>query len=131
MVVDHEQVQVFLAVFLVDGADDHAAAVDAHHCAWWQVGDGDQSFADEFFRFIVFVNAGKDGAVFAGAIIQRELEEFFALWHGFAIQYLYSTEVALGEGFEVDHVFEEWLDFNAEDRCCSAWKCCAQLCIKR
>ena len=39
VVVDHEQVQVFFAVFLVDGADDHAAAVDAHHLAWWQVGE--------------------------------------------------------------------------------------------
>lgn len=58
VVVDHEQVQVFFTVFLVDGADDHAAAVDAHHGAWWQIGDGDQGFTDEFFRFIVFVNAG-------------------------------------------------------------------------
>lgn len=64
MVVDHEQVQIFLAVLLVDGADDHAAAVDAHHFAWWQVGDGDEGFADEFLWFVVVVDAGEDGAVF-------------------------------------------------------------------
>ena len=39
VVVDDEEVQVFFAVFLVDGADDHAAAVDAHHFAWWQIGE--------------------------------------------------------------------------------------------
>ena len=39
VIVDDEQVQVFFAVFLVDGADDHATAVDAHHFAWWQVGE--------------------------------------------------------------------------------------------
>lgn len=39
VVVDDEEMQVFFAVFLVDGADDHAAAVDAHHFAWWQVGE--------------------------------------------------------------------------------------------
>lgn len=113
VVVDHEQVQVFFAVFLVDGADDHAAGIDAHHGAWWQIGDGDQSFADEFFRFVVFVDAGENGAVFTCAVVQGELKELFALWHGFAIQYLNGTEVALGEGFEVDHVFEKWFDFNA------------------
>ena len=65
MVVDHQQMEIFLAVFLVDGADDHATAVDAHHFAWWQVGDGDQGFADEFLWFVVVVDAGEDGSVFA------------------------------------------------------------------
>lgn len=46
----------FFAVFLVHSADDHATGVDAHHCAWWQVVDGDQGFADEFIRFVVFAN---------------------------------------------------------------------------
>lgn len=65
VVVDHQQMEIFFAVFLVDGADDHAFGVDAHHFLWWQVGDGDEGFADELFRFVVVVNAGKDGSVAA------------------------------------------------------------------
>lgn len=78
--------QVFFAVTLVDGADDHAAAVDAHHFAWWQVGDGDQGLSNKFLWFVVFVDAGEDGSVFAGSVVEGELEELFALWHGFAIE---------------------------------------------
>ena len=103
----------FFPILLVHGADDHAAGVDAHHCTWWQVGDGNQGFADEFFRFVVFVNAAEDGSINAGAVIEGELKEFLALRNSLAIQYFYCTEVAFGEGFEVYHVFEEWFYFNA------------------
>lgn len=113
MIIHHQQVQVFFAVFLVDGADDHAAAVDAHHFAWWQVGDGDEGLADEFLWFVVFVDAGEDGSVFAGSVVEGELEELFALWHGFAVENFDGAEVALGEGFEVNAVLEEWLDLYA------------------
>ena len=113
MVVDHQQMEIFFAVFLVDGADDHAAAVDAHHFAWWQVGDGDEGLADEFLWFVVFVDAGEDGSVFAGSVVQGELEELFTLWHGFAVENLDGAEVGFREGFEVDAVFEEWLDLYA------------------
>ena len=65
VVVDHEEVKVFFAVFLVDSADDHAAGIEAHHFLWWQVGDSDEGFADEFLWFVVFVDAGEDGSVAA------------------------------------------------------------------
>lgn len=105
--------QVFFAVTLVDGADDHAAAVDAHHFAWWQVGDGDQGLSNKFLWFVVFVDAGEDGSVFAGSVVEGELEELFALWHGFAIEDFDGAEVALTEGVEVDHVLEEGFDLYA------------------
>ena len=113
MVVDDEEMQVFFAVFLIDGADDHAAAVDAHHFAWWQVGDGDEGLADEFLWFVVFVDAGEDGSVFAGSVVEGELEELFALWHGFAVKDFDGAEVGFREGFEVNAVLEEWLDLYA------------------
>lgn len=113
MVVDHEEMQVFFAVFLVDGADDHAAAVDAHHFAWWQVGDGDQGLSNKFLWLVVFADAGEDGAVAAAAVVEGELEELFALWHGFAVEDFDGAEVGFREGFEVDAVFEEWLDLYA------------------
>ena len=56
VVVYHQQMERFFAVLLVHSADDHTAGVDAHHCAWWQVGEGNQGFADEFIRFVVFAN---------------------------------------------------------------------------
>ena len=61
--INHEEVELFFVVALIDGADEHAAGVDAHHWAWWQVGDGDQGFADEFFWLVVLTDAAKDGAV--------------------------------------------------------------------
>ena len=113
VIIHHQEMQVFFAVSLVDGADDHAAAVDAHHFAWWQVGDGDEGFADEFLWFVVFVDAGEDGSVFAGSVVEGELEELFALWHGFAVEHFDGAEVALTEGVEVDHVLEEGFDLYA------------------
>lgn len=38
-----------------------------------QVGDGDQYLSNQFFRLIVSVDTGEDGAVGAGAVIQSEL----------------------------------------------------------
>ena len=38
-----------------------------------QVGDGDQCLSNQFFRLIVSVDTGEDGAVGAGAVIQSEL----------------------------------------------------------
>ena len=37
-----------------------------------QIGDGDQGLAYQFFRLIVSVDTGEDGAVGAGAVIQSE-----------------------------------------------------------
>ena len=52
-VVENEDVQALLARFLVDGADDHTARVDAHHLARRQVRDGHQRATDQILRFVV------------------------------------------------------------------------------
>ena len=39
--------QLFLAVFVMDGRDEHTAGVDAHHGAGREIGDGD---ADQIGR---------------------------------------------------------------------------------
>ena len=59
------------------------------------------------------MDAGEDGAIFAGSVVEGELEELFALWHGFAVEDFDGAEIALTEGVEVDHVLEEGFDLYA------------------
>ncbi len=101
-IVDHEQVQAFFALHLMDRREQHAARVDAHHRARRQVHDGDERLADELFGFVVHVNARKDHAVGAGAVVEHELEELLAFADGFAFLHLDGAEVGPAEGFEVD-----------------------------
>ena len=108
--IDHQQVKLFFAVFLVHGGDEHAAGVDAHHRARRQVGDGDARLADQLFRLIVHMNTGEDRAVNAGAVVKRELEQLLALLHGAAVLDLYGTEIRLGECFKIHIVGKERLD---------------------
>ncbi len=41
MRIDLQQVELFFLAFLMNGADQHAAGIDAHHLARRQVEDGD------------------------------------------------------------------------------------------
>ena len=41
--IHHQQMELFFAVFVMHGGDQHAAGVDAHHLARGQVDDGDSS----------------------------------------------------------------------------------------
>ena len=72
MVVHHEQVQLLFAVLLAYCGQQHTTGLNAHHGSGGQVGDGDQGLAYQFFRLIVSVDTGEDGAVGAGAVIQSE-----------------------------------------------------------
>ena len=73
MVVHHEQVQLLFAVLLAYCGQQHTTGLNAHHGSGGQVGDGDQCLSNQFFRLIVSVDTGEDGAVGAGAVIQSEL----------------------------------------------------------
>lgn len=59
MVVYHEQMKFFFAVFFVDCGKQHAAGVNAHHISRGQVHDSNHRLADEVFRFIEGMNAGR------------------------------------------------------------------------
>ena len=85
MIIYHDQVKLFFLTTLVDGGKQHSAGLQAHHRTRRQIGDRDQGLADELFRFIVSVDAGKDRAVDAGSIIQRELQKLLGLLDGFGI----------------------------------------------
>ena len=102
----------FLPFLMVHGADEHAAGVDAHHLAGRQVGDGDAGLAHQLLRLIVGVDAAEDDPVFAGAVVQHELEQLLALGDGGAFLDLDGPEVGLGEGVEVHEVLEQGLHFH-------------------
>ena len=61
VVIDHQQVQAFFAFLRVDSGDQHAAGVDAHHLAWWEVDNSDAGLADQLLRLIVVVDAAEEG----------------------------------------------------------------------
>ena len=54
--VNHEQVQPFFTVLLVDSGKQHTAGFDAHHFPGRKIRDGDAGLADQLFRLIIGVN---------------------------------------------------------------------------
>ena len=110
MGVDREQMQLFLALLLVDGGKQHAAGVNAHHGARRKVRDGDAGFTHQLLRLIESVDAGEDGAVGARAVVQREPEKLFRFRHGDTFLDLDGTEIALREGVKIDKLREQRLD---------------------
>ena len=44
------------ANFFMDGREEHAAGVDAHHSSRWKICDSDKSLSNQFFRLIICVN---------------------------------------------------------------------------
>ena len=56
------------------------------------------------------MNAGKDGTVGAGAVVQGEVQQLLGLGNGHAVLDLHGAEVALGKGVEVDEILEQRLD---------------------
>ena len=55
------------------------------------------------------MDAREDGALFARAVVERELEQLLGLRHGLARQHLYSTEVRLAERVKVHFVLKQRL----------------------
>ena len=55
--IEHQEVQPFFAVLLVEGGEEHAAGFHAHHGPGRQVRDGNTGLADELLRLVESVNA--------------------------------------------------------------------------
>ena len=112
LIVQHQQVQAFLAVFLVHGGDQHPAGVDAHHGSGGQVHDGHAGLADQLLRLVIVVDAAQNDAIRAGPVVQNELQELLGLLHGFAGLDLHHAEVGLAEGLKIHELLEERLDLH-------------------
>ena len=71
--IHHQQMELFLAVFVMDGGDEHTAGVNAHHRAGREVGDSDAGLANQLLRLIILVNTTQNHPICAGSVIQNEL----------------------------------------------------------
>ena len=115
MRVELQQVQFLLAFLRVDGGNQHATGLNAHHGTRRQVDDGHERLADELFRLVEGMDAGKDRAIRARAIIEGELQELLALLDSNAVFDFDGAEVALAERIEVDHILVERLDLDLRE----------------
>ena len=79
-IVDHDEVQLFLALFRVDGGKQHAAGLETHHLSGRQVHNRNERLADELLGLIELVDAGENLSVGAGAVVEREPEKLVALF---------------------------------------------------
>ena len=96
----------------MDGGDEHAAGVNAHHLPGRQVRNGDQCLAHQLLGLIGVVDAAEDHPVGAGAVVQDEFQQLFALGHGRAFLHLHCPEVGPAEGLEIHEVGEQRLDLH-------------------
>ena len=52
-----------------DSGDEHTLRRNPHHGSGREIRDGNARFADELFRFVVFVDTGKNDSVSASSVI--------------------------------------------------------------
>ena len=57
--IDHQKIELFFALFLMNGTQQHAVGLHAHHGSRREVHDGDQRLSDELLRLIEGVNSAK------------------------------------------------------------------------
>ena len=107
MVIYHKQMELFFAVFMMHGGDEHTAGIDTHHRARREVRDSDAGLAYQLLRLVIVVNTTQNDPIYAGSVVQNELQELFGLLHGFAFLNLHGTEIGLGEGVEIHQVGEQ------------------------
>ena len=60
MIVHHQKMQSFLSLFVMYGADQHAAGINSHHLARRQVDNGNRSLSYQIFRLIIIVDSAED-----------------------------------------------------------------------
>ena len=110
MIIEHEQMELLLALLGMHGGNQHAAGLNAHHRARRQVDDGQQGLADQLFRLIIGMDAAEDGALLASAVVEGELKQLLALLDSLAGKHLHRAEIGLGEGLKVDGILKQRLD---------------------
>ena len=52
----HQEMEFFLIALLMNGTDQHAAGIDAHHGSRWKIGDRNAGLSDQLFGLIISVN---------------------------------------------------------------------------
>ena len=78
--VYHQQVELFGSGLLVDGGNEHAAGINAHHLPGGKIYDGDAGLAHQLLRLVILVDAAEDDPVGAGAVVQGKLDKLLGLF---------------------------------------------------
>ena len=94
--------ELLLLAFLMNGGEQHAAGLDAHHRARRDVHDCHEVLAHELLRLIEGVDAGENGALGAGAVVKREAQELLAFLDRLAGTHAHDAHVGLGKRLKVD-----------------------------
>ena len=110
--INHKQVKSFFVVFMVNGGNKHSAGFNAHHRARRKVYYRDTGLAHKVFGFIVSVNARKNGALGARAVVKSEFEQFFGLGNGFARKHFNRAEIGFRESLKINGVLKQRLYLN-------------------
>ena len=75
VIIYHQKMEFLFLAAPVDCGKKHAAGIDAHHRSGRQIRNGNQRFPNQLLRLIECMDAGEDGALRAGAIVQGELQK--------------------------------------------------------
>ena len=112
MVVNHEKVELFLALFLMNSGKKHAAGINAHHRSRRKICDCDTSLADKLLRLIISVNTAEDRSVLARAVVKCELKKLLRLLNSNAVLNLNCSEIRLLECIKINVILEQRLNLN-------------------
>ena len=104
--------QLFLALFRVDGGKQHAAGLETHHLSGRQVHNRNERLADELLGLIELVDAGENLAVGAGAVVEREPEKLVTLFDRLAGFDLHGAKIRFAERVKIDLLGCIRLDFQ-------------------
>ena len=115
MRIEHQQVELFRSLLVMNGGNEHAAGVDAHHRARRQVRYSYAGLADELLGLVILMDAGENHAVCARAVIESELEKLFGLLDCLAVKHLDGAEIGLGEGIKIDEIGKQRLDLDLRE----------------
>lgn len=86
----------------VEGREDHATTLDAHHFAGSEVGDEEHVLADQLLGLIVLGDTREDGAVRTRSVVDGKLQELVAFLHRVAVLDVTHTDVELLPLAEID-----------------------------
>ena len=70
MRVNRQAMELFNAFFMMDSKDNHTVGINTNHLTRRQVGNGNQSLADQFFRLISVVNTAQNGHYQTGSYLE-------------------------------------------------------------
>ena len=79
VVIYHQKMKLFLALFLMNSGKKHTTGINAHHSSRRKICDCDTGLADKLLRLIISVNTAEDRSVLACSVVKCELKKLLRL----------------------------------------------------